>query len=294
MGMKKMKNIPFRLNILYVKTRFKNKILEHKLVLGISIVITLFFIIKIKKISVTFYLQQLLSNSNNTYYDPFVSTIIGAVVGGVFTLLGSYLATKNNIRLQANIRQSRIIFAPIFDEIVQNKKRLEENPFPLYELIKEKSMPTHIFYDAWNRISNDYRRFEVNYGLKIYMDLLSSSILNYQKIVTNFVNNSHHDLGKILMNYGFITEENIDRSNFVEIIFSEIMTSENSDYLQSHSFSTEKIDFEQAHHDLRKKIKEIDGYNKLCIAQKEWHNVQLFGEKYVGELLKNINLRQVK
>ena len=39
MGMKKMKNIPFRLNILYVKTRFKNKILEHKLVLGISIFI---------------------------------------------------------------------------------------------------------------------------------------------------------------------------------------------------------------------------------------------------------------
>lgn len=288
-----MKYIPYGLRSRYMGLFLKNKLLEYRsfVTLFIIFILTLFILMNLNPISMFF--RKLETLSNQLSQNALISTLIGAIVGGIFTLLGSFLATKSNIKLQANIKQSQVIYAPIYDEINQNIKRLKEQPFPLYELIKSKRMPTHIYYDAWDRISNDHRYLEVNQGLEIYMELLYRSIEEYQLNISNFIKDNKINIGSILVKYEILKEENVERSNFVEILFSEVLVDDDLEYLNTHLLNME-VDKEKLHKELKEKITTATDFNNLCSSQKKWFSIQLFGERYVGEMIKNVHLRQVK
>ena len=281
------------IKINYKTIKLKNIFREYKLISFLLVFIILIGFIKISNVSPVLYLKNFLNNSKNSSYNSFFTTIIGAFVGGFFTLIGSYIATKNDIRLKADIRKSRIIFAPIFDEIVQNIERLEEQPYPFYELITQRSLPTHIYYNAWDRINNDFRKLEVSKPLKYYMQLLYSSITDYKKALYDFMENAHCELGEICARYGLIDNNHIETSNFIEMIIGDLIINENSNYFKEYSYP-EDTNLDHLHDELHKKLIEIKGYNQLLLNQKKWKQIQLFGEKYLGELIRNVNLRQVK
>ena len=62
-----------------------------------------------------------------------VGTLLGAFVGGGFTLIGSITVTKHTQKATNAIKKKNIIFKPLYDELMENHSiYLKENPYPRY------------------------------------------------------------------------------------------------------------------------------------------------------------------
>jgi len=111
-----------------------------------------------------------------------VGTLLGAFIGGVFSLLGSFWVNNKQQKAVQNIKRKNVIYSPLYDELVDiHNNILEQNPFPCYVKF-QKALQTalpHPQYDAWRRIKSDTRFLEVPDYLKKQMEKLESAIKNY-------------------------------------------------------------------------------------------------------------------
>lgn len=67
-------------------------------------------------------------------------TLLGAIVGGAFSLLGSVWVNSKQQRTERNIKRKNVIYSPLYDELVniQEKKSLKKTLFQTkYYLYKE-------------------------------------------------------------------------------------------------------------------------------------------------------------
>ena len=111
-----------------------------------------------------------------------LSAIFGAVVGGVFTLLGTAFSSKQQSKALIHTKRKNLIYKPLYDELAEIQNDiLQKNPYPIYIDFdkRENTILKHPQYTAWNRIKNDSRYLEVPDSLKKSMNNLYNSIYDY-------------------------------------------------------------------------------------------------------------------
>lgn len=114
-----------------------------------------------------------------------IGTLLGAVAGGVFSLLGSVWVTNRQQHTQFEIKRKNIIYKPLYDELVDIKENiLPVNPYPIHiEFIAgRQSINPHPQYSAWGRIKNDSRYLETPQVLKTQMENLYKAIEVYIQV----------------------------------------------------------------------------------------------------------------
>lgn len=113
-----------------------------------------------------------------------VGTLLGALIGGIFTLIGSVYVNRNQLKAQTHIKRKNLIYKPLYDELcaIENDI-LSDNPFPSIIVFK-----THDFgnlkypqYTVWDRIKADTRYLETPKTLVSEMEQLYSRIQEYLK-----------------------------------------------------------------------------------------------------------------
>lgn len=68
-----------------------------------------------------------------------VGTLLGAVIGGAFSLLGSVWVNSRQQRAVQNIKRKNVIYSPLYDELVDIQNNiLEQNPYSNYIVLKKK------------------------------------------------------------------------------------------------------------------------------------------------------------
>ncbi len=111
-----------------------------------------------------------------------IGTLLGAVIGGAFSLLGSIWINNRQQRAIQNVKKKNVIYSPLYDELVDIQSNiLIQNPFP-NRISFNKGIQTMIpypQYDAWRRIKSDTRYLEVPEYLKIQIEKLENSIYQY-------------------------------------------------------------------------------------------------------------------
>ena len=114
-----------------------------------------------------------------------IGTLLGAIVGGVLSLVGSVYINNKQIVCQAEIKRKNIIYRPLYDELLDNKKIIEvENRYP-GRVSYQKGQQTvlrHPCIAAWNRICSDSRILDTPKILKIQYQKYLKTIDNYVKI----------------------------------------------------------------------------------------------------------------
>lgn len=113
-----------------------------------------------------------------------VGTLLGAIVGGIFTLIGSIYVNNKQLTANFEIKRKNIIYRPLYDELLEvNKIITEENPYPTYIVFEKRTQTIvrHPQLDAWNRINSDSRILETPECLKKQYNKLIDSIKKYEK-----------------------------------------------------------------------------------------------------------------
>lgn len=213
-----------------------------------------------------------------------IGTLIGAIIGGGFTLLGTFTISNNAQRGINAIKRKNVIYKPIYDELmVIHNEILKENPFP-HRIGYEKGRQTilrHPQYTAWGRIKNDARFFEVPEKLKRAMNELYASIEEYENSRNNAVDALdviYRDEIRIIANREIQPQANVGDS-----LLAYVLTGERpNDDLLMWSFGSTK---EEGADSLWKKLREhvsTDSNLKKCVDAK---NVWMKKEEYVLNLL---------
>ena len=122
-----------------------------------------------------------------------IGTLLGAVIGGFFSLVGSISVNKYQIRAQTQIRRKNLIYTPLYDELVEiHNIILKSNPYPDYIAFQkqQQTIIAHPQFAVWKSIKSDFRYLETPKKLARAMEKLESNVMAYLEIRDN--------VGKIL------------------------------------------------------------------------------------------------
>lgn len=111
-----------------------------------------------------------------------IGTLLGAVVGAVFSLLGSIWVNTQQRKEELNRKRAQEIYRPLYDELVNiHKNILKENPYP--SLIEfrtgHQTMKPHPQYAEWRKIEFDSRYLQIPAELKRQMERLFGALAGY-------------------------------------------------------------------------------------------------------------------
>lgn len=230
-----------------------------------------------------------------------MGALLGAIVGGIFTLIGSMYVNNRQLTSNFEIKRKNTIYKPLYDELLEiNKIITEENPYPSYIVFrKEKqTIKRHPQIDAWNRINSDSRILEIPKCLKEQYNRLIKSIKEYEKIrssVNQPINN--------VLNEQLEKRFNINRlmGNMGDIISSQILQSRfNEDFLKSHinflncekNLSDEQVlELERA---LLSKCNELDEVKNIRTAYNDWIEEQNKTMKLLENLIIEVAIKYEK
>lgn len=136
-----------------------------------------------------------------------LGTLLGAVVGGVFSLIGSIYVNNKQIVSESEIKRKNIIYRPLYDELLDTKKIIEvENRYPTYISYRkgQQTIRRHPQITAWDRICGDSRILDTPKILKTQYQKYLKSVEDYSlirnsanDIIQNIINETlHSELGK--------------------------------------------------------------------------------------------------
>ncbi len=149
-------------------------------------------------------------------------TLLGAVIGGFLSLMGSLWINSKQQRATQNIKKKNVIYSPLYDELVDIQNRiLVLNPYPNYVVFEkgDQTMTPHPQFSAWGRIKADTRYLEVPDILVKQMEQLESAIQKYldmrnqgneaiQKILNEVLEENELEICKII-NIGDVISSDI-------------------------------------------------------------------------------------
>lgn len=217
------------------KLKFKIYVYKHRKILAnIFTFVVIFFLVKIYKS----YNFTKISNNPTTF--GVIATLLGAVIGGIFTLLGSIWVNKREQKSIYNLRRKKIIYSPLYDELINIKMNiLEENQYPGYIVfgIRQQTIIPHPQYSAWDRIKNDTRYLEVPLLLKDQMEKLYDALREYISIRNSADAEIKEIVNKVLVMNGFEPSTII---NLGEVLSSDILQGKDVDIFNEIYFSKEK------------------------------------------------------
>ena len=139
--------------------RLRNCLYKYRLLLIIAVLALIAFILYSK---VSFPTRGDDIKTSLQKYVGIIGTLLGAIVGGVFTLLGTVWVQKRQARIQNDIRRSNTIYKPLYDELKHiHDEILIENQYPQSIVFGNANPYEHgINYEVWIRIKSDSRYLE--------------------------------------------------------------------------------------------------------------------------------------
>ena len=195
-----------------------------------------------------------------------LSAIFGAVVGGIFTLIGTVFSSKQQSRALIHTKRKNLIYKPLYDELAEIQNDiLQKNPYPIYIDFekRENTILKHPQYTAWNRIKNDSRYLEAPDSLKKSMNNLYNSIYDYlnerkglNEEISNILNNVLDDkaqtrctitnIGDVLDDYALAKESQDITPRIFEccspnIVFDDSLKLDISESFHQECLKSEKI-----------------------------------------------------
>jgi hypothetical protein len=109
-------------------------------------------------------------------------TLFGALVGGIFTLLGTQIVSQREIKRRLYAKQKDEVLSPLYNELKENHDDiLVGNPYPSVVGFQKGPQTTIPYpqYSVWGAVKNDVRYFETPKKLAIQMDQLYDVIKEY-------------------------------------------------------------------------------------------------------------------
>lgn len=229
-------------------------------------------------------------------------TLLGAFIGGTFTLIGSVWVNNRHVKAQANIKRKNLIYRPLYDEIAEiHNNILEENPFPNYIVFekRQQTMTRHPQYTAWQRIQNDTRILQTP-------DVLVDQLNRLYTSVEEYINNRYrvNEAIKETLNKVLIEEINLSCPiiNIGDVISHDILLNNNKNLFEDRSLFFQEEDLTEFTQEklerVNRKIYEECLELKEVIEIKELYNTWLYEQRNTIELLsiliKTINLKYEK
>jgi hypothetical protein len=107
--------------------------------------------------------------------------LLGAIVGGTLTFIAAIYSQRNQTAAKGAVVRKSTIYTPLFDELVNVKAILKENPYPLLFDIgsgRQTALP-HPIFGAWERIKKDSRILQVPEYLGNSLEEYTKSVLIY-------------------------------------------------------------------------------------------------------------------
>lgn len=206
------------------KLKFKIFVYKHRKISAIIFTfIVVIFLLKLYKS----YNLTIITNDPTTF--SVIATLLGAVIGGVFTLLGSIWVNKREQKSIYNLRRKNIIYSPLYDELINIKRNiLEKNQYPVYIAfgIGQQTIIPHPQYSAWDRIKNDTRYLEVPLLLKDQMEKLYDKLREYISIRNSANAEIKEIVNKVLVMNGLEPSRII---NLGDVLSSDILQGEDVD-----------------------------------------------------------------
>lgn len=111
-----------------------------------------------------------------------LGTLLGALLGGIFSLAGAISVGKHQLKAQTQVRRKNVIFRPLYDELNNiHNTILEENPYPQRISFEEEpqTMLKYPQYTAWGRIKLDTRYLETPRKLSNILQQLETDAKEY-------------------------------------------------------------------------------------------------------------------
>lgn len=277
--------------------RFKYWVLKYNKFIMVIAIFIIFIVISYFYQSI-FRLEALESPSLIGIY----GTLLGAFIGGTFTLIGSVWVNNRHVKAQANIKRKNLIYRPLYDEIAEiHNNILEENPFPNYIVFekRQQTMTRHPQYTAWQRIQNDTRILQTP-------DVLVDQLNRLYTSVEEYINNRYrvNEAIKETLNKVLIEEINLSCPiiNIGDVISHDILLNNNKNLFEDRSLFFQEEDLTEFTQEklerVNRKIYEECLELKEVIEIKELYNTWLYEQRNTIELLsiliKTINLKYEK
>lgn len=234
--------------------------------------------------------------SDNPTMFGVAGTLIGAVIGGFFSLMGSVWVNSKQQKATQNIKRKNVIYSPIYDELVDIQNRiLIENPYPTIVRF-EKGMQTmlpHPQFTAWGRIKADTRYLEVPDLLAKQMEQLEEAVHKYQNIRGSASNEIQKIFNEILRKNG-LTECSI--INIGEVISKNILSNKRMDiYGEAMEFDGEKKLDNCVKMKINSEIYDMCNKNQVVLEARlcyeNWLKIQNEAIQMLGLLIKQVLLK---
>lgn len=119
---------------------------------------------------------------NNATLVGVLGTLLGALIGGIFSLAGAISVGKHHLKAQTQVRRKNVIFKPLYDELNYiHNTILEKNPYPQRISFEEQPQTMLRFpqYTAWGRIKLDTRYLETPRKLSNILQQLETDAKEY-------------------------------------------------------------------------------------------------------------------
>lgn len=202
---------------------------QYRKIIFLIFISLLTFLIIIKFIKVDININF---NEINSTVIGVVGTLLGAVIGGFLSLMGSLWINSKQQSAKQNIKRKNVIYSPLYDELSDIQNRiLKLNPYPNH-VIFEKEAQTILprpQFSAWGRIKADTRYLEVPNILVNQMEQLENAIHKYQNIRGKGSEAVQDILNEVLQRNGVRTCPII---NIGEVISSDILSNKKVDIYQ--------------------------------------------------------------
>lgn len=226
-----------------------------------------------------------------------IGTLLGAIIGGVFSLMGSVWVNSRQQRALQNIKRKNVIYSPLYDELIEIQNIiLQQNPYPNYISFKkdQQTILPHPQFSAWGRIKTDTRYLDVPSILVNQMEQLEETIHNYQLVRHTADEEIRNVLNSVLIG------NNLRPSNIVNIgsvISGDILARNSIDILNKYSipenedsnigkFTREKILYE-----IYRKCDNVQTVIEIRKRYEEWLNIQEKTIEILSILIKQVLLQ---
>ncbi len=223
-----------------------------------------------------------------------VGTLLGAVIGGTFSLLGSVWINNRQQRAIQNIKRKNVIYSPLYDELIDIQNNiLEQNPYPSYIVFKKgtQTMAPHPQYDAWRRIKSDTRYLEVPNCLKLQIEKLEDSIQNYITARHKVDDEVQKILNDVLVKNEL---EPCRICNIGSVISKSILKNSGADIYEEAMWDNKEIDIskkEAINREIWKLCNSNSSVIEARICYDEWRNVQERTIEMLSIMIKSVLLK---
>ncbi|GAA0237152.1 hypothetical protein [Metaclostridioides mangenotii] len=125
-----------------------------------------------------------------------ISALIGAIIGGIFTIIGANFSFKKELRSKSNIDRLINTYEPLYNEVSKNHNSLIDFSMPNISFSSIDTSINSINYKDLFEILNDSRSFSIPKNIYIKLKNFHTSIEEYNLNLDNALNS----INKVIYN----------------------------------------------------------------------------------------------